>query len=106
MGSKQHSSLTNSVEDTAYQLAAFEEMNSCTLSVCFEAIWKSGKCSLLMKVDAFTWTTVPADRALLASVSVEVSQLLYKRLEDVITFGLYKIDAALAHREMGIDQLI
>lgn len=103
MGTKRALSLIAGTEDVAYQLEAFQSVNSCILSVSFELTVRTGRPDLVMILQAFTISPVTAERVPLALSRFNLSALRLKRLEDAITYGLYQIDAQLARIELDKD---
>lgn len=100
LASKRSLSQTSDAEDVAYQLDAFQSLNSCILSVCFEVTPRRGLPSLVMILTAFEVDTKTLARKQLALSRFSLSQLGYKQLAPAITYALYQIDAQLAAREL------
>jgi hypothetical protein len=89
--------------DVEYLMAAFEELNSCTLSALFSLERKGGKSQLAVEMIAFTRVVAPAEPVALGSVQSSLSALNTLSMEAAIMHCLYLIDAQLARKEMGID---
>jgi len=97
-------SVTVGTRDVAHLLAAFEEMNSCTLALHITAGIRRNQPDLLMTVNAFTKRCADVDPVPLASESFSLSQHNFKALESAIMFALYQIDAKLANEEFAKTQ--
>jgi len=100
LASRRSLSQTADAEDVAYQLDAFQSLNSCILSVFFEVTVRSGRPSLVMLLTAYEVDAKTLVRKQLASYHCNLSQLRYKGLAPAITYALYQIDGQMATREM------
>jgi hypothetical protein len=96
---KNGSSVTVGGRDVAILLAAFEEVNKCTLSLCLGTALRSGQSDLVMIASASTNPPVGVDPVLLACERFSLSQQGFVTIESAIMFALYQIDFALAGRE-------
>lgn len=104
MASKQGSSSIVGLRDVAFLIAAFEQVNSCSLSVGL-ALKRGGKPGELeVAVTAYTWPDADADPAVLAFVNRSVAQLGVVTMEGAIIHSLYLMDAELARIEMQAPQ--
>jgi hypothetical protein len=101
MASSKHYSAIVGVEDVAHLMAAFEELNSCILSLCIETTQRQGRYDLTMIVTAYTVDPVSAARVPLASSQLSMLSQGYKAMEAAITYCLYRIDAQLAELEFA-----
>ena len=99
MASKKRYSENYDAMDTAELLLAFQEVNSCILSITIEGTQRSGRADLLMTTAASTTAPVDADRVQLACVKFNVRGKGYERLSAAITYALYQLDAELARTE-------
>lgn len=101
MGLNQRWSNTVEGKELAYLLVAFEELNSCTLSISCVATKRERSVDLLMTLSATTNHPVLVERVPLASVGYTLSQLNCKTIEAATISLLYKLDSQLARLEMG-----
>ena len=101
MASRQHYLAIAGVRDVAHFLAAFENLNSCILSLSITLTHTNGRPDLHLKMEAFTQHRVPAERVLLASSELSLWRENFQTLDAAIMFSLYRLDAALAQFEMN-----
>ena len=99
MGSKQALSNGNEPEELTDLVAAFEQHNSCKITLSCSLALHNGYLDLEWKAVAFE--RKPADPAAtgLVLASVQVWGGAYKTLKGVATFLLYQLDFALARDE-------
>lgn len=99
MASRHDYSETDDVTELAYLVGAFEDLNSCILSLCLELVPTSNPPRLLLIVTANTTKDADAARVPSASCRLNLSQLGYKRIKDACMYALYQIDGQLARSE-------
>ena len=100
MASNRLSSSIVGVRDVGFLIAAFEEVNRCSICVSI-SLKKGGKATDLEgAVTAYTWPSADADPAVLAYVNRSVSQLGCVTMEGVIIHLLYLMDAEMARKEL------
>lgn len=87
------------VRDVAHFLAAFEELNSCTLSLCMGVTVTNNRPDIRLTMSAATMAVAPVDPVLLASVSCWLSQDGFQTMDAAIMFSLYQLDSAIARAE-------
>lgn len=100
MASKKDFSEIGDVEELGILFRAFEEMNTCILSVSLELASKEEKPGLVMIVRATTKEAVGVEAAQLALSRFNLRQLNYGRVRDAVMYGLYQIDAQIAEQEL------
>jgi hypothetical protein len=98
--SKKRSSGIVDVVDVGYLVDAFEVLNSCTLSVCFERTTKAGVPDLMVIASAYTLSPVGAERVPLVSFRSSLSALNCVSLEGAFILALYRLDGLLAAHEL------
>lgn len=104
LASKQPLSNVLDVRDVIYLLEAFEELNSCILSVSFSLTRKAGKEDLKVEIVASSTRSANVDPARLASVNSSLSALNTLSMEGATMHALYLMDAELARIEMEAPQ--
>lgn len=104
MASKRGLSSIVGVTDVAFVMEAFQSLNSCILSLCFEVTVRSGVPDLMVIANAFTLNDATAERVVLASFRSSLRQLNCQTMESAIISCLYRLDARLAQHELSLEQ--
>lgn len=86
----------------AYLMEAFEEVNSCTLSLSMVVQRKRNKADIRLSVKAHTIRAVDVEPVLLASSDLFLSDGGYTDFGPAIMWALYLIDGQLADQEMNM----
>jgi len=92
------------VMDVASLMDAFQTVNSCILSVSFEAMSRRGLPDLRVIATAYTVKVATAERVVLASWASSLYALNCQTLEAAVIQSLYHLDAMLAAYEMTAPQ--
>jgi len=87
--------------DLAHMWAAFEELNTCTLSLSMALEMRYGRPDLRIIVSASTKSTADVEPAPLGSSDFSLSSQGFVTLDSAIMFALYQIDFQLAASELG-----
>lgn len=104
LASKKRTSAIVDATDVAYLVEAFQSLNSCILSVCFEVTVRSGRPDLVVIATAYTIQPVSAERAVLVSWRSTLSQLRCQTIEGAVIQCLYRLDGLLAQHELQAPQ--
>lgn len=100
MASRQHYLAIVGVRDVAHFLAAFEGLNSCSLSLSITVKVYNSRPDLGLTMFAYTIPAAGAEPALLASSHCNLAAENFQTLDAAIMFSLYKLDSELAAAEM------
>lgn len=101
MASRQHYLAIVGVRDVAHFLAAFEDLNTCILSLSLSVRVANSRPDLTMKMYAHTRPSAGVERVLLASASSDLAAENFQTLDAAIMFCLYKLDSELARLEFS-----
>lgn len=104
MATKRGVSSVLGVMDIAHLMDAFQQINSCILSLSFEVTARRGVPDLLVIGSAYTVNPVTAERVLLASWRSSLYALNCATCEAAAIQCLYHLDGLLAAHEMTAPQ--
>ena len=101
MASRQHYLAIVGVRDVAHFLAAFEGLNSCSLSLSITVKVYNSRPDLGLTMHAYTKPPAGAEPVLLASSHCNLAAENFQTLDAAIMFSLYKLDSELARLELA-----
>jgi len=87
--------------DVSYVLAAFQEMNKCTLHVIITLEGTAARPVMVLRVSAWSHPLVDVEPVLLASQKLPVGSTGPRTMEAAILQALYALDAQLAAGEFA-----
>lgn len=100
MGLKAKQSNEHAWRETAFLMAAFQDVNDVELAVSFTCAATKDEPDIIVAGAAFTRAVAGAERVLLASVQSAASAKNLVTLQALVTNTLYALDYQLACREL------